>query len=134
MLSTRWPLGGWQEFSRLHDEMNRLFNHWDVNGIRGHSRNVYPPLNLWEDDGNLFVEAELPGFELSDLEIFVNGENQLTVKGERKQPELEKGNWHRQERGFGAFSRVIELPYPVNSDGVSAEFKHGVLTITMPKR
>lgn len=135
MFSTRWqPMGGWQELHRLHDEMNRLFDRWAGNGVRGFTRNVYPPLNLWEDDNCLFVEAELPGFELSDLEIFVNGENQLTVKGERKRPEMEKGTWHRQERGFGAFGRVIELPYPVNSDKVSADFKHGVLKITMPKR
>ena len=134
MLSTRWPFGGWQDFSRLHDEMNQLFDRWGGNGLRGSSRNVYPPLNLWEDDNHLFVEAELAGLEMSDLEIFVNGENQLTIKGERKQPEPENGNWHRQERGVGAFSRLIDLPYPVNSDDVSAEFKHGVLTITMPKR
>ena len=95
---------------------------------------VYPPLNLWEDDNNLYVEAELPELELTDLEIFVNGDNQLSIKGERKQPEQEKGTWHRQERGHGSFSRVGELPQYVDSEKVTAEFKHGVLTITLPKR
>ena len=89
---------------------------------------------LWEDDNNLYVEAELPELELSDLEIFVNGDNQLSIKGERKQPERENGMWHRRERGHGSFSRMGELPQYVDSDKVTAEFKHGVLTITLPKR
>jgi HSP20 family protein len=94
----------------------------------------YPPLNLWEDDNKLYVEAELPEFELSDLEIFVDGDNQLSIKGEHKQLEREKRMWHRHERVHGSFSRVVELPRYVDSDKVTAELKHGVLTITLPKR
>ena len=124
----------WGEMSRLHDEMNRLFDRWGGNGPRQFAHGVYPLLNLWDDDEHLYVEAELPGLELSDLEMYVTGENQLSLKGERKQPGLTGGTWHRQERGFGAFSRVIELPCAVDSDHVSAEFKHGVLTVTLPKR
>ena len=133
MLATRWePRNIWAEMNRLRDEMDRLFGRW--NGPRRFSDSVYPPLNLWEDDDNLYVEAELPGFELSDLEITVTGDNQLSIKGERKPPEVEGATWHRQERGYGSFSRMIELPEHVDPDKVSAEFKHGVLTVTMPKR
>jgi len=121
------------ELSRLHDEMNRLFDRWG-NGARTFARGLYPPLNLWEDDSSLYVEAELPGFELNDLEIYVTGENQLSIKGERSQPELHNGTWHRQERIHNAFNRMIELPGAVDSDKVSAELKHGVLTVTLPKR
>lgn len=133
---TRWqPLPDmWNEMSRLQDEMNRLFSRWGGNGPRRLAQDVYPLLNLWEDDQHVYVEAELPGLKLSDLEMYVTGENQLSLKGERKQAELTNGTWHRQERGFGAFSRLIELPYPVNSDDVSAEFKNGVLTVILPKR
>jgi HSP20 family molecular chaperone IbpA len=56
------------------------------------------------------AEAELPELELSDLEIFVNGDNQLSIKGERRQPKRENGMWHRQERRHGSFSRTGELP------------------------
>jgi HSP20 family protein len=119
--------------NRLHDEMNRLFGRYS-NGVREFSAGGYPPLNLWEDEDNLYVEAELPGFQLDDLEMYVTGDNQLSVKGQRKQPELGKGTWHRQERGYGAFSRLIELPGAVESEKVSAEFRNGVLTITLPKR
>jgi HSP20 family protein len=88
---------------------------------------------VWEDENNLYVESELPGFELDDLEIYVTGENQLSLKGERKRPELEGGTWHRQERGYGGFTRVMDLPSAVDSDKVSAEFNFGVLTIKLPK-
>ncbi len=132
---TRWqPLGDVRaEMNRLNDEMNRLFGRY-TNGAREFSTGGYPPLNLWEDENNLYVEAELPGFNLDNLEMYVTGENQLSIKGERKQPELEAGMWHRQERGYGAFSRLMELPGAVDSDQVSAEFKNGVLTIKLPKK
>lgn len=130
--------GRWQpwasEMSRLHEEMNRLFDRWPTNGMRSGGRAEYPPLNLWEDDDVLYVETELPGFEQNDVEIFVNGDNQLSLKGERRPPELENATWHRQERGHGSFHRVVDLPHYVDSERVAAEFKNGVLTITLPKR
>ena len=132
---TRWqPFGDVRaDMNRLHEEMNRLFGRYG-NGARGLSPGDYPPLNLWEDDDNLYVEAELPGFCLTDLEMYVTGGNQLSIKGERRQPEQENGTWHRQERGFGSFSRLMELPGAVDSERVSAEFKNGVLTIALPKK
>jgi HSP20 family protein len=120
--------------NRLRHEMDRLFDRWGDNRPQQYSRSTFPPLNLWENDDNLFVEAELPGFALEDLEIMVTGGNQLSIKGERKAPELEGGAWHRRERGFGRFNRALELPGYVDSENVSAEFKNGVLTITLPKR
>ena len=136
MLATRWqPVDTmWPGMKRLQEEMEQWFGRAGMNDPRRFAHSVYPPLNAWEDDNNLYVEAELPELELSDLEIFVNGDNQLSIKGERKQPERENGRWHRQERGHGSFSRTCELPQYVDSDKVTAEFKHGVLTITLPKR
>jgi HSP20 family protein len=118
----------------MRDEMNQLFNRWGMNGPRSLSRAQYPLLNLWEDEDSLYVEAELPGFEMDDVEIYVTGANQLSLKGERKQPQLEGGAWHRQERGYGGFNRVVELPTSVDGEKVSAEFKDGVLTISLAKR
>lgn len=136
MLTTRWqPLGSvWSEMNRVQREMERYFERNGANGPRQLAAATYPALNLWEDNDNLFVEAELPGLELDDLEIYVNGDNQLTIKGERKRPVVDGGTWHRQERGYGTFNRLIELPQEVNPDKVTAEFKSGVLTIALPKR
>jgi HSP20 family protein len=136
MLVTRWSRLGdpWREFNRLHDEMNRLFDRFGADGGARPTLAVsYPALNVSEDADNLYAEAELPGMELSDLEIYVAGDNQLSIKGERKPPAVENATWHRQERGFGQFTRVITLPIAVDADRVSAEFSHGVLTIKMPK-
>jgi HSP20 family protein len=130
MLSTRWqPLA---EINQLRNEMDRLFGRHGVRG-NGRSSRSYPALNIWESDDNLIVEAELPGFQMADLEMYVTAGNQLSIKGERKQPETTEGTWHRQERGFGTFGRVVELPYQVDAEQVSAEFEHGVLRITLPK-
>ena len=130
MVNTRWQPAA--ELNRLRSELERAF------AQNGHRRatasaGVFPSLNLWENDDNLYVEAELPGFEMDDLEIYVTGGNQISISGERKQPELKGGAWHRQERAFGKFRRTFELPYDVNTDDVLASFAHGILTLTMPK-
>ena len=93
----------------------------------------YPAFNVWEDADKVFVEAELPGLDLKDLEIYVTAGNHLTLKGERKPNVPEKGLWHRQERGFGKFSRSLTLPFNVDADKVDARFENGVLLVALPK-
>ncbi|QEG02640.1 Spore protein SP21 [Stieleria maiorica] len=132
MLATRWD--PWTEMNRLSREMDRVFGRRGTGNEMGRpfAAGSYPALNVWEDDDNLYAEAELPGFNMDELEIYVTG-NQLTIKGERRPPEHGDGTWHRQERGYGKFSRMIEVPGDVDGDKVSAEFKNGVLHITLPK-
>lgn len=127
MLATRWE--PWNELNRLSREMDRLFTR---NGTTTPSAVTYPALNVWEDEGHLHVEAELPGFQIDQMEIYVDA-NQLTLKGERKAPEQKEGTWHRQERGFGSFHRSLELPADVDADGVTADFRNGILHVTLPK-
>ncbi|MFV2069248.1 MAG: Hsp20/alpha crystallin family protein [Pirellulales bacterium] len=135
MLSTRWyPLRDvFTEMNRLQGEMNHLFGR-DGSDTRPAWSRGYPAVNLWEDQDQVYLEAELPGLVLEDLEIYVQEGNQLSIKGERKRPDIENGTWHRRERGFGTFIRVVKLPFPVDADQVEAHFKHGVLTIELPKR
>jgi HSP20 family protein len=124
----------WPEWNRLQGELERVFGRTGLGELVKSSADSYPALNVWEDNDSLFVEAELPGFDLTDLEIFVDGENHLSIKGERQKPELEDAAWHRRERGYGAFSRTVELPSDVDADKVTASLKAGVLTITLPKK
>ena len=134
---TRWqPLSDVRtEVNRLQNEMNRLLGRFDLGeAVAAATGTAYPALNLWEDDETLYVEAELPGLELTDLEIYVNGSNQLSIQGERKQPSVECSTWHRQERDYGKFSRLFKLPSDVNADDVRATLKEGILTIALPKR
>jgi HSP20 family protein len=127
----------WQPFqpvsnvlNQFQSEINRLFDRWgDDTGRNG----VAPLINAWEEGDVIFLEAELPGLELSDLEIYVSGGNQLTLKGQRKAPTVNKGLWHRQERPFGAFNRTLTLPFPVDADKVEARLENGVLTVRLAK-
>ena len=106
-------------------------------GTPGGERRVhptgYPLLNAWEDEHNFYVEAELPGLALEDLDISMADRNTITIKGTRKEPTLEGGQWHRRERAFGEFERSLELPGAVDADNVEANFRNGVLTIRLPK-
>src|SRR5258708_36088480 len=92
--------------------MNRFFDRWS----HTHSWSAlgaFPAVNVWEEGDQVFVEAELPGLDLKDLEIFVTGGRQLTIKGDRKPVAPEKGVWHRQERSYGRFNRSLTLPIAV---------------------
>jgi HSP20 family protein len=120
----------WRSLNEMQHEVNRVFDRW---GHHPFGIGEFPALNLWEEGDALHLEAELPGLELSDLEIFVTGRNQLTLKGERKPPVLENGVAHRQERGFGQFVRTISLPYAVDESAVDARFDNGVLKVRLPK-
>jgi HSP20 family protein len=121
------------QLQQLQGEMNQLFNRWGEDGGRMLGLTGFPALNVWEDADAIHVEAELPGLDLKDLEIYVTGGNQLTLKGERKPNLPEKGVWHRQERSFGSFTRVLTLPYPVDADKVDARFENGVLLLKLAK-
>ncbi len=125
---------GTHPLNRLRNEMEQMFHGFfdDVPGFGLVGERTLPPLNVWEDEANLYAEAELPGVSMSDLEIFVSGD-ELTVKGERKAPTEEGAAWHRRERGAGTFSRAIRLPVEIDTEKVEASLADGVLLITLPK-
>jgi len=120
----------------LLDHMQRSFNLLDemAQGARPlFAPAAFPPVNAWSDEGSFYVEAELPGLTLDNLELYVTDGRMLTIKGQRAECNADHGKWHRRERGCGTFQRQIELPGPVQEDAVEAALKHGVLTITLPK-
>jgi HSP20 family protein len=131
MLWTRFnPFGSsaWDQMQRMQTEMNRLFDRWGGDGYLS-----FPAVNVREQDDALDIEAELPGLNLEDLEIFVTGNTQLTIKGERKANIPPKATQHRQERAFGKFVRTLTLPFPVDDSKVEARLENGVLRIHLPK-
>ena len=131
MLWTRFnPFGSsaWDRMQRMQNEMNRLFDRWGDDGLA-----TFPAINVREEDNALNIEAELPGMNLEDLEIFVTGNSQLTIKGERKPFVPKQGTQHRQERAFGKFVRTLTLPFPVDDSKVEAHLDNGILRIQLPK-
>src|SRR5438552_15805238 len=95
MLLSRWrPFNPvWNQLQQLQTEMNRLFDRWGDGNDR--EAGTFPAVNIWEEGDAVFVEAELPGLDRNNLEVYVTGGNQLTLKGERKPVVPEKGVRHR---------------------------------------
>lgn len=136
--SERREPGDWTPFNqltRLRDEINRLFE--PTFGDWGRS-SLYegwtPAIDLFEDKDQISVKAELPGLKKEDIDVSVEGDN-LCICGERKHEEEhgKKGENYRSERYFGRFYRNITLPHAVDAQKVSASYKDGILTVTIPK-
>ena len=129
----------WRPFEDVGDlqkEMNQTFERFLGHGLPGSSDQAYsfsPAMNIAESENELIVTAELPGLESKDLDIAVQNDV-LTIKGEKRHQTEDKGEtWHRIESSYGTFSRSFQLPNEVDVDKVSADFKNGVLRVTLPK-
>lgn len=121
--------------ANLQDQFNRIFN----DSIRNDSDESpvtawAPAVDIYETPNELVVKADLPDVEEKDIDVRVEN-NLLTIRGERK---LEKSvpveNYLRVERTYGSSHRSFSLPNTVNPEAIAAEYKNGVLTVTLPKR
>ena len=125
------PWAGFGRVSTLQDEIDRLFAapFAELAGASGWS----PALEFAEDKDNLVVTAELPGLKKEDIEVTLL-DGTLTIAGERKnERKVEDAGVYRSERFFGRFQRCISLPSEVAGNDVKADYKDGLLTITLPK-
>jgi len=92
-----------------------------------------PAVDVTETKDEIVVNVEAPGMDSKEFEISLREET-LTIKGEKKQEKVEgEENYHLVERRYGTFTRSILLPQEVESDKISASYKNGVLTVTVPK-
>ena len=124
-----------QDMSTLFKtEMNRLFQDFFGHGFYPQLTSIFPPINLYENEDNLVLTAELPGISANDLDIQIKGEI-LHLTGERKfEGEKNEGCYHRRERESGKFTKKITLPYQVEADKIKAKLENGILSVTMPKK
>jgi HSP20 family protein len=117
---------------RVSEEMDRLFSNafgWSRSGEQGMWS---PAIEVRERDGNLEVTAELPGLKKDDVKVECTDEG-IIIEGEKRQERQEtEGGYHRSERVYGHFYRMIPLPAGAQSDKAKAEFKDGVLQIKVP--
>lgn len=117
-------------FGRLHREFNELFDAFASNGaVRAAA--FTPAMNVWEDEGRYILEADVPGFRMTDIEVSVLGD-EVTIKGARKSSTSETATLLRRERRDGEFERTFTLPKVVASDKVEATLNDGVLLVTLP--
>lgn len=128
----RYSSSLWEEMDKLQREMNRMFDSAYVN--RSGAILDFPAINVWtKSDSGQVIIAELPGISPEELDIKVIGET-LTLSGSRDLPEQsEELKYHRQERGFGHFTRSIQLPFPVEADRIEASYEKGILKIWLPR-
>ncbi|MGH9792812.1 MAG: Hsp20/alpha crystallin family protein, partial [Candidatus Acidiferrales bacterium] len=93
-----------------------------------------PSVDIYEDGDQLVIKADLPDVNEKDIDIRIEN-NTLSIRGERKfEKKVSEENYLRVERAYGAFSRSFALPNTVNAEHINAEYRDGVLTITLPKR
>jgi HSP20 family protein len=121
-------------FRGFRTQLDSLFEDWFGRNMGG---TLAPRINVSETGKDMTVTVELPGVEEKDIEVSMSG-NQLTIKGEKKSEEEEKKDekgrvFHRVERSYGAFRRTMTVPFDVEPDKVSAQFKDGVLTVSLPR-
>jgi HSP20 family protein len=115
--------------------MNRFFT--EPSGTRTPGSPWLPAVDIRETENELILKADIPDMKFEDIDVRMEN-GTLTIKGERKfeaSSDVEKkGAWHRVERSYGSFERVFTLPETVNPEGVTADYKNGTLTVTLPKK
>lgn len=130
ILTTRKPWGA----MNLRDDMEELLGRfWGDAAQREWMGEIAAPLDVAETANAFEVRLDVPGMNVKDFDIQVNG-NMVTITGERKEEKEEKGKtFHRVERRHGRFLRTLNLPCHLNADEVAADYVGGVLTVKLPK-
>jgi len=119
--------GPFEELRQIQNEMDRLYSQSFPRAVD------YPPINVWSNEDEVVVQAELPGYVAAEIDTSVV-QNTLTLRGERKAEELKAGEtYHRRERQAGSFVRTVELPFEVDNPKVEAEYVAGILSVRLPR-
>lgn len=121
----------YQPIKRFRDDFTQLMNRFFEEPFFQPSTSFIPAINVKEETERYIVEAEVPGMDINDIDIEVNG-NLLTIRGERRHEEKDK-QAHVIESSYGAFKRSFTLPENVKFDEITAESKQGILFIYIPK-
>lgn len=127
----------WNIFNGLEDLQREFDNIFGLRYMDASQLGLYPghfpQMSIREDVDSYYVEAVIPGIDAKELDISVAG-NTLTLTGERVgMDESKVTSWHRRERGMGKFTRTIELPLEVDSKQARAEYRDGIVSITLTK-
>ena len=132
MALVRW--NPWQEMNSLQREINRLFEEEMLpSALKERALTKFPSAELQETEEAVHLKLELPGIETKDLDVQVTEES-VYVSGERKSEAKTEGNGvTKSEFHYGKFQRLIPLPTRIQNNNVTADYKDGILTLTLPK-
>ena len=119
------------DFDKLFDS---FFNGSSISKRDGSGGVWAPSVDVHEDQNSFYIEAELPGVKKEDIQLEIEN-NVLTIKGERRfEKKEEQDSYHFVERSYGSFFRSFSLPKNVDPDNIGAEYRDGMLLLTLPKR
>jgi HSP20 family protein len=136
MAIVRWD--PFDAFLGVQEDLNRLFRRDWLRGVNAEGGLPEggawaPAIDIFETEGSLVVEAEVPGVDPKEISVTLD-EGLLTLKGERKlEKEVKEENFYRVERAYGSFQRAIRMPAEVDPDKVKASYDNGVLKVTVEK-
>jgi len=131
-----------RDLMTIQERMNRMFDAAFRSTSAGQGRDEEwslggswaPLVDIYEQDGRIVLSAELPGVDPRQVDIRLES-NVLTLSGERKPvTEVDRDAFHRVERSYGSFSRSFSLPAAVDQEKIAADYRDGVLTVTLPRR
>ena len=130
LTGSRSPWSVFDELESLQRDFNRAFGaNWPARA----RRRSYPPFNVWSGKEGLIVDAEVPGVDPKDLNVSVSGD-ELTLQGKVGAEGAREGETvHREERRSGEFVRVLQLPFRAKESDIRANYKNGILRITVPR-
>ncbi|MBZ5495326.1 MAG: Hsp20/alpha crystallin family protein [Acidobacteriia bacterium] len=121
----------WPETTSFFED---FFNDPFLSSVTRPSERWLPAVDILEKEGNLILRAEVPGVNEKDIDLKLEG-NVLILKGEKKlENEEERNNYHRMESFYGSFTRSFTLPDSVDRDHIKADYKNGILVITIPQK
>lgn len=130
-------LNRWEPFRSnlgVESQVNRIFNELFDRSQESNLTPWAPAVDIFEGQNELVVKADLPDIKPEELDIRVEN-NILTIRGERKfEKKVDEKNYLRVERSYGSFARSFSLANTVNAEAIKADYKDGVLTLTIPKR
>ncbi len=135
MSITRWD--PFKDLMSLQEKMNRLFENslsFNESAVEEAAVGAWsPPVDILESGTEIILKAEIPGIEMDQVELHINGQV-LTIRGERRfDKESRREHYHRLERFYGPFQRSFTLPNTVDKDRVRATLKDGILEVKIPK-
>jgi len=127
----------WKELEEVSNRLNTVFRRSPE--LPGSTQSLLkmadwtPSVDISETDAAYLIKAEIPEVKKEDVQVSIK-DGMLTIQGERKQEKEEKGKrFHRIERSYGSFSRSFQIPADVDENTVKAEFKDGMINVTLPK-
>lgn len=133
----RWDMWGWEPFMEvpmmrnfMRDFFGDMMKNWTTQGRE--MMTWQPAMDIFKKGENIVVEASLPGMKKEDISIDIS-DGMMTISGEMmNETEVNKDDYYYKERHEGKFSRSIMLPEEVRTENINAEFRDGLLTVTMP--